>query len=183
MGSTEQWAARRETASESAPPAERVVAWHSAGICGELLPHVALVGAVCDLAWSRTSPRVLSSHVGVEGNLVDFPSSPSQTPVRRQSEHGPYGCLRIKSAPTVNQVPPNAEFGAGAQHIVQLEGGRPAALQPGYTQAVVTGVPIQQGFIRTCSSRPGTPVRCNSTNLPEAPIRQDSLRWYYSPAQ
>ena len=66
--------------------------------------------------------------------------------------------------------------------LVQLEGGRPAALQPGSTLAVATGVPIQQGFIRACSSRPGMPlaVRCNSINLPEAPIRQNSLKWYYS---
>ena len=68
----------------------------------------------------------------------------------------------------------------GAGSSASGHSARRAALQPGSTQAVVTGVPIQQGFIRACSSRPGTPIRCNSINLPEAPIRQNSLKWYYS---
>ena len=99
MGSTEKWAAQRETVSETVPPAERVGACHSVGICGELLPDVALVGAVCDLAWSRTLPKVLLEHAGVEGNLVYFPSSPSLTLVGRQSENDPADYLGIKSAP------------------------------------------------------------------------------------
>jgi hypothetical protein len=55
----------------------------------------------CDLAWSRTLPKVLSEHAGVEGNLVYFPSSPSLTLVGRQSEHGLDDCLdsETKSAP------------------------------------------------------------------------------------
>jgi len=85
--------------SETVPPAERVGACPSVGICGELLPGVALVGAVCDLAWSRTWPEVFSWYAGVEGNLVYFPSSPSLTLAGRQSERGPDGCLEIKSAP------------------------------------------------------------------------------------
>ncbi len=62
MGLSEQWVARKETVSETAPPAERVGVCQSDMICDELLPDVAqaLVGAVCDLAWSRTSPKVLS---------------------------------------------------------------------------------------------------------------------------
>ena len=98
MGSTEKWAARRETVSETVPPAERVGACHSVGICGELLPDVALVGAVCDLAWSRTWPEVFSWYAGVEGNLVYLPSSPSLTLVGRQSENDPDDCLRIRSS-------------------------------------------------------------------------------------
>ncbi len=98
MGLSEQWAARKGTVSETVPPAERVGACHSDGICGELLPDVALVGAVCDFVWSRTWPEVLSWYAGVEGNLVYFPSSPSLTLAGRQSERGPDGCLEIKSA-------------------------------------------------------------------------------------
>jgi hypothetical protein len=53
VGLSEQWVARRETVSETVPPAqERDGVWYSDGICGELSPDVALAGAVCDLAWS-----------------------------------------------------------------------------------------------------------------------------------
>ena len=53
------WVARKETVSEAVPQAERAEVCQS-GVCGELLPGVALVGAVCDLAWSRISLEVLS---------------------------------------------------------------------------------------------------------------------------
>ena len=52
-------------------------------IYGELLPDVALVDAIGDLAWSRTSLEVLSWYAGVRGNLADFPNSPALTPVGR----------------------------------------------------------------------------------------------------
>ncbi len=77
----------------------RVEARCSDGICGELSPDGALVGAVCDLAWLRTLPKVLLEHAVVEGNLVYLPSSPSLPLVGRQSENGPYDCLGITSAP------------------------------------------------------------------------------------
>jgi hypothetical protein len=89
VGLSEQWAVRKETVSGTVPPAERIGACHSDGICGELSPDVALVGAVCDLAWLSTLPKVLLEHAGVEGNLVGLPSSPSLTLVGRQSENDP----------------------------------------------------------------------------------------------
>ena len=72
--------------SEAVPQAERaeVLVCQSGVICGELLPGVALVGAVCDLAWSRTSSEVLAWNAGVGGDLVDFPSSPLLTLVGRR---------------------------------------------------------------------------------------------------
>ena len=66
------WVARKETVSEAVPQAERAeVCQSQSGVtCGELLPGVALVGAVCALAWSRISPEVLSWYAGVGGDLV-----------------------------------------------------------------------------------------------------------------
>ena len=66
------WVARKETVSEAVPQAERAEVCQSGVICGELLPGVALVGAVCALAWSRISPdsEVLSWYAGVGGDLV-----------------------------------------------------------------------------------------------------------------
>ena len=62
--------------SKVVPQAERAQVCQPGVIYGELLPGVALVGAVCDLAWSRTSSEVLSGNAGVGGDLVDFSSSP-----------------------------------------------------------------------------------------------------------
>ena len=63
------WVARKETVSEAVPQAERAEC-RTGVICDELLPGVALVGAVCDLAWSRISLEVLSWYAGVGGDLV-----------------------------------------------------------------------------------------------------------------
>ena len=76
MGLSVLWVARKETVSEVVPQAERAQVCQPGVIYGELLPGVALVGAVCDLAWSRTSSEVLSGNAGVGGDLVDFSSSP-----------------------------------------------------------------------------------------------------------
>ena len=62
--------------SKVVPQAERAQVCQPGVIYGELLPGVVLVGAVCDLAWSRTSSEVLSGNAGVGGDLVDFSSSP-----------------------------------------------------------------------------------------------------------
>ena len=70
MGLSVLWVARKETVSEAVPQAERAGLCRSGVICGELLPGVALVGAVCDLAWSRISLEVLSWYAGVGGDLV-----------------------------------------------------------------------------------------------------------------
>ena len=59
MGLSEQWVARKEIVSDTVPPAEQDEVRPPDEICGEILPDVALVGAVCDLAWSKTSPEVL----------------------------------------------------------------------------------------------------------------------------
>ena len=56
--------------SEAVTQAERAEVCQSGVICGELLPGVALVGAVCALVWSRISPEVLSWYAGVGGDLV-----------------------------------------------------------------------------------------------------------------
>ena len=80
------WVAQKETVSEVVPQAERAPVCQPGVIYGELLPGVALVGAVCDLAWSRTSSEVLSWNAGVGGDLqvVDFSSSPLLTLVGRR---------------------------------------------------------------------------------------------------
>ena len=89
MGLSEQWVVRRRTLSETVPQAERVGVSRPNQICGELVLGVNLVGAVCDLAWSKTWPVVFSWYADAEGSLVYFPSNPSLTQFGRQSEHVP----------------------------------------------------------------------------------------------
>ena len=66
MGLSEQWVARKETVSETAPPAERVEVCQSDRLCGELLPDATPVGADGDPA---SSPNWNLAEAGVSAKF------------------------------------------------------------------------------------------------------------------
>ena len=74
MGLSEQWVARKKKVSRTVPPAERVGVRQSDEIWGEILPDVALVGAVCDLVWSNTSPEMFSWYAAVSYTHLTLPT-------------------------------------------------------------------------------------------------------------